>query len=255
MKSLLTLAIALSSISAFGANTSVGKIDFCRDRVEGNYVQELLKERESRMAFANHGGLANGGVCWWHSRFQRNAAYLTFYSPEKKRPTDSEAKDIIKDIRKGKKVVEIPGFRNFNEFSRAFASEIQDRLEGWQRTDGFINQSWITGLAGKTETTPEKLQEMMDELYSQVSQGEVVYQKLQLKGIIAHAWLVIDMEKTRDGYVLSVVDSNSPSSTNAYTFRSGMTSLHYPYLGKFVPYTHKDNEEEKLKKVVQSYCD
>lgn len=255
MKSLLSLALAVTSFNAFAANTSVGQIDFCRDRVENGYVQELLKERESRMGFRNHGGLVNGGVCWWHSRFQRNAAYLTYYSPDKKRPSLEQAKSLIKDIRRGKKVVEIPGFKNFNEFSMAYAHEIQNRLEGWQRTDGFINQAWLTGLAGTTETTPEKMQENMDELYAQVSQGEVVYQKLQLKGIIAHAWLVIDMEKTSDGYVLSVVDSNYPVSTNVYTYRTGMTSLNYSYIGKFVPYTHKDNEEEKLKKVVASFCE
>jgi len=257
MKHIITTLALLSTtwLSAHAGITSIGKADFCRDRTEDKYIQELLGESESRMAFANHGGLANGGVCWWHSRFQRNAAYLTMYRPDLPKPTQAEAEDLIKDIRKGKRVVTIPGFQNFNQFSRQFSQEIQSRLETWQRTDGFINQSWIRGLRGKTEVAPEKLREMMDELYTQVSKGEVVYQMVQLKGIIAHAWLVIDMAQTRDDYELSVVDSNFPTSTNKYTYRNGMTHFNYPYFGQFVPYTSKDSEQEKLEKVVSKLCD
>lgn len=254
-KSILALGLIMSSFSVYSANTSQNAIDFCRDRVEGNYIQDLLKERESRMAFSNQGGMLNGGVCWWHSRFQRNAAYLTYYRPELPRPDEKEAKKLIKKIRMGNDVVEIPGFKNFFEFSSTFRHLVQDRLEAWQRGDGLLRQSWITGLAGGTNTSAEKLEERMDDLFQEISKGEVVYQKLQLKGIIAHAWLVIDMSKTSDGYEISVIDSNYPLSTNSYRYRRGMTSLHYPYFGSFVPYTHKENEEEKIQRVVAKFCD
>ena len=252
-KKSILLALLLVS-SAYGATSSKSAGEFCSDRSDKNYMQSILEESESRMGFRNHGGLINGGVCWWHSRFQRNATYLAIYQPEKSKPTQRQAESIIKKIRKGRGVVTIPGFSNFNDFSYAYYSEIQEQLEKWQKFDGLVLQQWVVGLAGGSETSEQALSDSMDELYEQVSAGDVVYQKLQIKGITAHAWLVIDMVKTAKGYELSVVDSNYPSSTNSFNFEHGDTSLYSYSYGNFVPYTGKDSELSRLKSIVRKYC-
>ena len=250
----LILGGILASSNLFAATSSKSADEFCNDRKDNKYFRNFLEEDESRMAFRNQGGLVDGGVCWWHSRFQRNATYLTIYRPDKRRPTDSQAKKIIKKIRKGRSIVEIPGFSNFEEFSSAYRSYIQDTLEAWQKVDGILLQQWVVGLAGSSETTPEDLEEKMHELYSEVSTGDIVYQKLQIKGITAHAWLVIDMEKTSIGYELRVIDSNYPNSTNVYSYEYGDTSFYHGFYGSFVPYTGKDSELKRLKRVVSKYC-
>jgi hypothetical protein len=66
--------------------------------------------------FTNPPGHFNAGLCWWHSRFQRNAFYLATYSPDSPRPNESQAKEIIAKIINGDEVVEIPGFENMNSF-------------------------------------------------------------------------------------------------------------------------------------------
>lgn len=254
--SLMVTMLAFASIASNAQEVATSKASFCQQvkSSKARHQSLLAGGDDMRMSFSNHGGLINGGVCWWHSRFQRNAAYLTIYRPDLPKPTEEQAKEIVKDIRFAKGVVTIPGYDNFYDFSRDNYEEIQKRLEGWQRTDGFIMQQWVVGLAGASETSPEKLKKEMDELYEQVSEGDVVYQKLQIKGITAHAWLVIGMEKTADGYELAVIDSNSPRSTQSYTYKEGDTSFYHYYYGNFVPYTGKNRELRKLKRKVKSYC-
>ena len=158
MKVLLCSLIAfLCVVNTFAANVSTTKEEFCSDRKDHNYFKELLEDDNNRLSFSNRGGLLNGGVCWWHSRFQRNSIYLTMYNPDLPTPTEKEAKKIISNIRKGKKIVIIPGFDNFYDFSRKYYSLIQKELEKWQRRDGFIRQSWITGLSGDYEVSADEL--------------------------------------------------------------------------------------------------
>ncbi len=258
MNKLILGAICALSLSqaAYAVNASMSKAEFCSDRKARNYARELLQDNENMLAFTNHGGLINGGVCWWHSRFTRNATYLAIYRPDLPRPSAEEAKRIIKDIRKGNDLVVIPGYSSLREFSGygGFGSLIQDELERWQKSDGFIRQQWIVGLAGSSSTTAEKMKEIMDELYSYVEvQGNVAYQKLQLPGVVAHAWLVVGVDKTNDGYDLTVVDSNY---SNPYTvsYYEGMTHLNYAGFGSFVPYLEREREMNSLKRVVAKKC-
>ena len=59
-------------------------------------------ETTNLMSFKNQGGLFNGGVCWWHSRFQRNIFYLSIFRPDLNKPLKSETIDgflvLLKDI-------------------------------------------------------------------------------------------------------------------------------------------------------------
>jgi hypothetical protein len=205
------------------------------------------------LSFSNQGGLFGGGVCWWHSRFTRNAAYIVRFRPDLTAPSETEAKRIIKDIRSAKKIIEVPGFANLYDFSRSYDDLILKELEAWQRKDGFVNQQWVAGLSGSSTNKPEALAEKMDELFVRVQSGEVVYQKLQMPGVVAHAWLVVGMTQIEDGYRLLVLDSNT-YSPDTYTFRKGMTYLNYHGFSHFVPYTGKTKEEAKLKRIVAKDC-
>jgi hypothetical protein len=254
-KTIFVLAAMALSFSAMAVQPAQSTKQFCADRKSKSYLKELALDEDSRMSFQNQGGLANGGVCWWHSRFQRNALYLTIYSPNKAAPTQEQARAIIDAIRSGKEVVEIPGYANFNEFSRAHAADILRELEKWQKGDGFARAQWIRGLAGKSSVKADKMRQLMDELYDYVEvKGNIAYQKLQLKGIVAHAWLVVKMKKTSNGYVLSVIDSNNPTNTDTYTFSDGDTNFNYNGYGEFTPYLERENELETVQKTIEKTC-
>ncbi|MGZ3789205.1 MAG: hypothetical protein ACXVLQ_11820, partial [Bacteriovorax sp.] len=65
-------------------------------------IQDLSTESSNLMSFKNSGGVFNGGVCWWHSRFQRNIFYLSIFRPDLDRPKTTEGiKAIIHQIRLG----------------------------------------------------------------------------------------------------------------------------------------------------------
>ncbi len=243
---------------------------------QGSPRTKLTKE-SNRLGFLNSGGLANGGVCWWHSRFLRNATYLVYFAPEKSIPEDTyvwktvpnpggkgsrsdrvpapgSIKDILRRIKSGQGVVEVPGFANLDEFSRHFQDEIQDLLNQWQIEDGFIYQQWVRGLSGSSVVAPEQLEKIMNELHARLTDGEIVYQKLQIEGITAHAWLVIDSQKTSSGYRITVVDSNY-HRPQTYAYTKGDTSLYHDWYGAFTPYIEQTGEEARLLRIRNKICD
>ena len=248
----LILSIGLfASNLALGATASTTSAAFCADRKSDSYTKELVGQRSNQISFTNRGGLVNGGVCWWHSRLTRKFAYLAVFRPDLPKPTNKKAEKIIKDIRMGK-VTEVPGFSNLFDFSRAFSAEIQDRLEKWQKGDGFLRQQWTVGLWGSSETSSERLKERMDDLYQYVEvEKKLAYQMLQIRGITSHAWLVLNVEKVENGYDLEVLDSNY-TSTNTIRYRYGQETINS--YGGLVPITGKKAELRKLEKAVSKYC-
>jgi hypothetical protein len=256
MKLNLLILLSLFSLSAWSnvIEASLSPDNFCQARKDKSYFQKLLFEKDNRLAFTNQGGLIDGGTCWWHSRITRNAAYLAYFSPHKAKPTEMEAFLIVSRLRTGSAVVEIPGYHNLKEFSEDWEDTIQWHLNDWQIFDGFIGQSWINALAGKTKVTPNKLKSIMEETFKRVNQDkEVVFHKLQLPGIPAHAWLVVKMEKTENGYRLKVIDSNYRYK-KFHLYERGDGSFYTSSYKNFVPYVDYTNEEKKLRKVVSNYC-
>ncbi len=228
MRFLWVLIVGSISLGSFADYNSINDGSFNQEIVEENFcsqedTQAQLYNLNNRLNFTNRGGLLNKGVCWWHSRFTRNANVLVYFSPSKPKPVSMrELKKILKKIQKGREVVEIPGFTNLADFSKEYEEEIQSLLNKWQLSDGLIRQRWIGGLSGRSKVRPEKLKSIMDDTFYKVQNGEVVYQKLQEKGITAHAWLVIGMKPTNDGYKLHVVDSNY-KRVREVTYRYGQT--------------------------------
>lgn len=253
IKSLILLSL-LSSFTGFAKTPSLDKEQFCNDRKDPTFVKNLAKDTGNLIGFRNFGGIGGGGVCWWHSRFQRNSLYLTIFHPDADRPTEEEAQLIIKKIRKGNEIVLVPGYNNLQEFTTDNLALLQSELEAWQLSDG-AKFAWIRGLKGSSIVTPEKLQLMMDELYEEVeTQGNIAYQKLQIKGITAHAWLVVNMSKEEDGYLLEVIDSNYPRMTMFYRYEVGDTNLVHEYYGQFTPYLEETKEMAKIAMTIESTC-
>lgn len=218
--------------------------------------QRMIFDPNNRLAFANDGGLLDGGVCWWHSRFQRAANYLAVFRPDLPKPTEDEAFFLVFRLTQMNRVVEIPGYANLHEFSSDFERVIQERLEFWQAWDGFFNQAWIRGLSGGTRMRAGKMAARMDRLYQEVEGSHrIVFQMLQLEGITSHSWLVAGVTKIANGYLLHIVDSNAPLATRTFLYRYGDTTIYSPSFKEyFAPYRGFTRDLRKILRTLREYC-
>ena len=255
MKSILVSLLFLLTSSAYASVLPGNKEEFCGRFKDTSILSTYSNEVSNLMTFKNQGGLFNGGVCWWHSRFQRNIFYLSIFKPELSKPKPSEVKSLIKEIRAGEKIITIPGFSNFAEFSETYKKEILAELESWQLYDGIVLGSWIDGLKGDTKVKPEILKQMMDKVFNYVEvEKKIAYQKLQIKGITSHAWLIVGMKSNNNGYEIGLIDSNNPRMCENYTYKNGDESFFEKSYGNFVPYLEFTREEERLTYVAKTYC-
>lgn len=227
----------------------------CQDvELDSSLFINNLKKPENKLSFTNYGGLLNGGVCWWHSRFTRAAQYLAVFEPAGNKLSQEEAYYLAKRIREGRPVT-IRGYKNLNEFSMAHQREIQQNLEEWQVYNGGFQLGFLDGLMGATSVSSKQLQEQMDELYNdfKISQ-KPIYQVLQLPGITAHAWLIVDMIPMATGYQFEVVDSNYLKN-QIWRYQYGSTSFFYGQY-PFVNYTTRRGkiEEAALAKRLAKAC-
>lgn len=233
----------------------ISKNEFClRDQSRDNFY--MIQNQESFIDFNNEGGLFNQGVCWWHSRLTRSANYLTVYRPDLPKPQDEdEVYDLLDRLHNLKQVVEIPGYENFETFTREWKNVVTDYLDQWQIKNG-LKGAWIRGVSGSTDPNPTYMAELMKTLYQKVAvQKRVTYLKLQYPGITAHAWLVVDIKKLTDGYLLYVIDSN---------YRRVITHRYYQGDGdvrplrekgvRFVPYIEQEEDFQKMNKAIKAYC-
>jgi hypothetical protein len=255
MKIFILFLTVITSLQLSATILPSSKGEFCQRFSDLEIMSTISSEPSNLMAFKNQGGLFNGGLCWWHSRFQRNIFYLSIFRPDLNPPEASEVKNLIREIRNGDSVVVIPGFSNFSEFSHAYQKEILKELSNWQLYDGVILSQWITGLRGNFRVKPELLKQMMDESFQYVEKEKrIAYHKLQIKGITAHAWLFVGMKKTGDNYEIGFIDSNSPRMTQNYSYKSGDDSFFNKSYGNFVPYLEFTREEKRLVSVAKDFC-
>ncbi len=236
-------------------HTPTNREEYCSNVKQAGFAQELLLNSDNRLSFINQGGIGNEGVCWWHSRFTMSAAYSVVFKPKEPKPTVTMGRRLIRRIRKMEANVVIPGFKNLREFSSAFASELQSELDRWQLADGTWF-GWLRGITGDCVVSAAELSNIMDDTFNKVEyQKRVVYQMLQLRGVKAHAWLVVKMKTLKEGYELTVVDSNF-SAIQRWIYYRGITNFTYDNLGPFVPYSQNVTleEEEKLRQVAKKFC-
>ena len=251
----LTATLLLTSTLSFAGTLPTTKAEFCSRYADTTVMGTYSSESSNLMAFKNNGGLFNGGVCWWHSRFQRNIFYLSIFRPDLNAPTLSEARALIKEIRTGQTMITIPGFSNFAEFSETYKTEIQAELNAWQRFDGFVLGVWIDGLKGTTTVKPDVLKTMMDKVFQYVEvDKKIAYQKLQIKGITSHAWLIVGMKKRDNGYEVGLIDSNMPRMSRNYSYKNDDSSFNEKLYGDFVPYLEFTREEARISSVAKKFC-
>jgi hypothetical protein len=218
-------------------------------------IQNLLSETSSRINLRNGGGLFNAGVCWWHSRLQRASLFLAQYDPSSPAPTKEEARRILNDLR-SMRVVTIPGHANFHSFTTQFPDELQKILNLWQKNDGVFHFSWIRGISGTSSLSSSAMQRQMDRIFRAYLASPVpIWIMAQIKGITAHSMLIKKMEKTSQGHVLWVVDSNRPLSTLKLNYKIGDRTL-FTSVGNytFVPYLGFQRDFRQMISAVGDHC-
>lgn len=219
-------------------------------------VRNFLDQSSSRISFKNDGGLFNQGVCWWHNRLQRSSAYLVTFDPQLPRPSRSEVTKILHSLRNMDAVVVIPGYEDFLSFSRDHQKEIQTLLDGWQKFDGFYNFEWIRGISGRSSLSADEMKLRMKEVYSFYSTSPApLWIMAQMKGVTSHAFLILRMFETGDGYQMELIDSNAPQKTLTITYVEGESALRSQN-GKysFVPYVGFQNDYKKIATALNAHC-
>lgn len=252
------LLLLFISKTAFAEGLPLNRADFCarfQSELNKEMVLILALDSVNLMSFKNNGGLFNQGVCWWHSRFQRNVLYLGIFKPELPRPNVIQTQKIIRSIRAGMNVVTIPGYSNFSEFTTVNQKLIQAELNDWQLFDGIFQGAWIGGLQGDTVVPASTLFKMMSNLFDYVTvKKKIAYQKLQIKGIVAHAWLIVGAKQLQEGIDFGYIDSNSPRMSRVYTYKFGDTSFFIKGYGNFVPYLEFTREEQRITDAGKTFC-
>ncbi len=240
--------------------------DLCRRLKSPAILLNILRNTDNRLSFINpKAGFLNGGVCWWISRFERNATYLTIFQPGKNKPNYGQAQQLIAQIIAGNNIVVINGFRSLSDFSRQYRKEIIDQLASWQTSDT-LAANWTYGL-GENQMGAAQLAQQMDDIFRNFQRMKnLQLVLLKFPGFESRSWLLLDMKRVSNGYQLDVADSNF-LKTNQYIYTRGTTHLNY--LGfensgnysqreiSIIPYIHHpafDNEEFRVRNILKRAC-
>jgi hypothetical protein len=249
---ILYLAVWVSANPAHANDLGVKQSAICqRTKLEWKNEFEVL---ENRMAFRNEGGLMDGGVCWWHSRLQRSAVYLARFKPTLPQPTIKQARTLVQSLVHFKKVVTIPGYSNFNDFSKDHEPLIQEELNRWQLRDGVLYQQWIRGLYGRPQMSAANLKKRMQWIYRRFQNARPgLWVMAQMPGITSHSLLLLDMKPHPRGFTLKVIDSNRPMQTRTVDYLYGQNSL---FLGTdpFTPFVGFETDQLRIQSAIKQYC-
>jgi hypothetical protein len=259
MKNALTwgMFLALSaSAQAAGLAAPQSPTELCSRPAD--HALQLAQNTDNLFDFGNEGGTWGTALCWWHSRLQRASLYLAVYNSSAPKPTADQVEKILAALSTGNAVVTIPGYRNFKEFSRDWKQTIVDYLSWWELSNATTRFTWLThGLRSVRTSTARSLQAEMDKIYNYVTlQKKVAYVMLQMRGIMAHAWLVIAMDRTATGYKLRYIDSNYQDEVLTYEFRQGQRFVVADVLANIdaAPYLLEEDELERQLSSVRAYC-
>lgn len=213
---------------------------------------EGLKEYTS---FANPPGKMSIGLCWWHSRLQRSASYLAvFNDPAGDKPSDKEKLKILKKLRDNKSVVEISGYKNWFEFTKDNHKMIDTFLSDWQITDT-LKFKFLNGLRAPRHQSPENFAKTMDEIYQEVMvYDRVLYTMISIWGPMNHGWLVLNVEKTQNGYVLSVIDSNFVGQIKEIRWNRGEPNINAIYSDDMGISIQQQYDFRRIAKALRNYC-
>lgn len=236
--------------------------------------RRLLNDGRMLMAFGNPDGMFKTGLCWMHSRFQRNTAYLADFHPERPKPTEAQVDVIVNKLARGEEVVPIPGFWNMYEFSKLYQEKITSVLNRLG-VECVANGDCAKRIGDRSSaSSAEDMRSRMDALYSRfIGHQDVLFARIELSKfgpLYSHSILVVNVEPIRPvtgnplalmtgiaGYFLWVIDSNDPNQVRILEYRPGDTSLKYQWNGK--PYNmmmYPDYEEDlnSFKTAIANYC-
>lgn len=192
--------------------------------------------------FTNSGGLLGKGVCWWHSRFTRNALYLAYFRPGRPCPGAVEAGRIISSLMKARRVTPVPGYSCLRDFTLDHREAVQKELEKRQMIEGLFRFAWINGLSGCSSASPSRLGELVEEIRAESAKG-LVYAKFQTSGLDAHSIVVTGTERLQDvkDCLMRYLDSNSLREETV-RFRYGQRRLELASGMKGVPFPQRSRE-------------
>lgn len=219
-------------------------------------LKTLLSDTRSRISFKNKGGMFGQGVCWWHSRLQRSSLYLANFRPDLNPPSRPEVMKIVNDFRQMNKIVTIPGYENFESFSKDHKTELQNMLDQWQIYDGVINAEWVRGISGQSSLPMNDMILRMKDVYKYYKSSPTpLWVMAQMKGITSHALLIVNMKEIPYGYEMDVIDSNYPSEIHTLNYQEGDISLKGPEdKYTFVPYVGFQNDFILISKALRTRC-
>jgi hypothetical protein len=257
-----------------GAHAQEMRVQFCEARSSSIRIAENLKDYKNLVGIGNESGLFGfkTGVCWWHTRFQRNAAYLVRFEPKLPKPSKDEAKALFKKISSGKEIVTVPGYSDLRLFTVQYSKELQGTLNSWMAKDTFFGMKWTNGLKGKASMSVIELQDHLHDLQRQFEEAQgPLFLTLQVKGISAHSWLLTNIQKVNDGWNLSILDSLAPLKTYQIFIDEEATSMIPDYKYKqnqeyhqatrlefknksAIGYVNFEKELERVKKIKDDYC-
>jgi hypothetical protein len=228
------------------------KVQFCQMHKTYGYVRAQFFNPENKLSFENPGGWFDAGLCWWHSRLQRAALYLTNYRPSLPKPNAQRALQIIDNVFRLKTVEVIPGFSNFQQFSHAFEKMITQYLSYIQVEDTAYFTFWRGVRPGRVSAA--FIQNQAERIYRRVAIDDKV-QYVALKGLShwyeSHAWLMVGAVRSESKIDFYYLDSNdSPQITpNKFTFTLGESTLN-----NLVPYLQYDSDFWSIDMAVSRYC-
>ncbi|MCC6276710.1 MAG: hypothetical protein IT289_02200, partial [Oligoflexia bacterium] len=161
---------------------------------------------------------------------------------------------IIHSIATNGRVVEIPGYRNFLEFSRDWEDQIQYKLQKWQLVDGFLKQAWFGNISTSPQLPPPEMEKKIIQVAKQVHEKkQITWIMLNYPGITAHAWLVLDVNRAPNGLRFTYLDSNHPGKVMNETYLYGNSFINTD-MGRAAIYIGRTKDFQRISKVSDRYC-
>jgi hypothetical protein len=223
-----------------------------------------MKPRFS-MGVTNPSGKWKTGLCWWHSRLHRAAAYLAEFDPNGKKPDSAQAMRIYQAITSFMPVV-IPGYESLADFNRAHASELEEVLSAWQRQTTFSSPGiaaskariWTLSESARQAEIEERLVGLINDMWVEPRPIVLLLDRASLKGV--HSVVVVGYQTTsRGGVQLKVLEPIKKDQVLDWTVRSeekGIESLVLP--GDTDEYhmirTHFDKDFNRIEANLRTHC-
>jgi hypothetical protein len=268
LKKLLSAFLISTAGLSLSANShaSFSRDSFCK--LTYSDFQTRAEQQDFRLTFDNPPSWMNTGSCWWDSRFQRAAIYLTVPRPDLPPPSDAEAAQLIQKLISGNQIVELPGYGSFMGFSYQYSDWMIRAIEAWKAFDLLTLVGYFSHDIPLEQAVPEQtLAQRMASLDEQVNRKHLIPLILirpqgdpNETGIhqftASHALLVTHLRAARDGYTGSLIDSNFPDRDIPLTYADGADVVQTPE-GTFSSFVFREDFDDdfvRFNQAHQQYC-